>query len=524
MRCERLWKITEKINNKSVFFSIPTHMRAAFLGALILGFFCHMTVMTHNYLTYDSLWNLYSDQNMISSGRQFLQFFCAPTSYYNLPWINGVVALFFLALTAVIMVDLLGIKRKAVAFAAGGILATFPAITGTFSYSYTIDGYMIALFLAVLSVFLTKQFKWGFLPGILFLGLSVGVYQSYYSVAILLSVAVLLYDDLEKEFKWKEWGGKIGRFLGMGIGAYVFYVLTLKLMLALSGTALSGYQGSDKVTGMNPASLPEGLFASAKDFVKFTLFNSVFTINPYARIAYYLLIGATVVLFVRLFVSRKAYREWGRVLLMCLFIAMVPFGASLVAIISPDIWFHILMRMPWSVLFVFALSLFDRNIEEESVRKPSKILSIAGVLASWCMIFHFILLANVVYLNLEQRYEKTFALCTRIADRLEQTEGYKTGDPVAIVGGYPNWGKYPPSEITQDVTILFFGAMGDYCVQSPEKYAEFLKHYLNVTIVVPSEEEQAILTATDEFDSMPFFPEEESVKQIQGVWVIKTGG
>lgn len=501
----------------------PQH-KAAFFGTLILGFICHMTVMTHNYLTYDSLWNLYSDQNMISSGRQFLQFFCAPTSYYNLPWINGVVALFFLAFTAVIMVDLLGIKRKTVAFAAGGILATFPAITGTFSYAYTIDGYMIALFLAVLSVFLTKRFKWGFLPGILFLGLSVGVYQSYYSVAILLSVAVLLYEDLEKEFKWKEWGGRIGRFLGMGIGAYVFYVLTLKLMLALSKTELSGYQGSDKVTGMNLSSLPEGLFASVKDFVKFTLFNGVFTINPYARIVYYLLIGVTVVLFVRLFVSKKAYREWGRVLLMCLLVAVVPFGASLVAVISPDIWFHILMRMPWSVLFVFALSLFDRNLEEESVKKTWKILSVAGVLASCCMIFHFILLANVVYLNLEQRYEKTFALCARIADRLEQTEGYKTGDPVAIVGGYPNWGKYPPSEITQDVTILFFGSMGDYCAESPEKYAEFLKHYLDITIEVPSQEEQAGVTSSETFVQMPYFPEADSVRLINGIWVIKIGG
>ena len=222
----------------------PQH-KAAFFGSLFLGLICHMTVMTHNYLTYDSLWNLYSDQNMISSGRQFLQYFCAPTSYFNLPWLNGLVAIFFLSLTAVLVVSLLSIKNKPIAFLAGGLLATFPAITGTFSYAYTIDGYMIALFFAALSVYLTKKLKWGFFAGIILLGLSIGVYQSYYSVAILLAVFVLLLDLLEEKVEKKEFLKNCLRLAGMGIGAYAFYVLTLKVMLKLTDSSLSGYQGSD---------------------------------------------------------------------------------------------------------------------------------------------------------------------------------------------------------------------------------------------------------------------------------------
>ena len=74
------------------------------------------------------------------------------------------------------------------------------------------------------------------------------------------------------------------------------------------------------------------------------------------------------------------------------------------------------------------------------------------------------------------------------------------------------------------MTILFFGSMGDYCAESPEKYAEFLKHYLDITIEVPSQEEQAGVTSSETFVQMPYFPEADSVRLINGIWVIKIGG
>ena len=275
---------------------------------------------------------------------------------------------------------------------------------------------------------------------------------------------------------------------------------------------------------MSLSAIPTGIVASLKDFVKFTFFNGVFTVNIWERIAYYLLLATAFLLFVRLVVRKKVYATAWKAICAVLLLIVIPLGASLVAIISPDIFFHILMRMPWSVLFVFALALFDVTAQNTEETKSFRMASIVGIVAAGCMIGHFILLANVVYLNLEQRYEKTYALCMRIADRLEQTEGYEAGDPVAIVGGYPNWGKYPPSEITQDVTILFFGAMGDFSTNSAEKYAEFMKHYLNVTICVPTEKEQAEVAETLEFLYMPYFPDANSIKKINGIWIVKTGG
>ena len=51
-----------------------------------------------------------------------------------------------------------------------------------------------------------------------------------------------------------------------------------------------------------------------------------------------------------------------------------------------------------------------------------------------------------------------------------------------------------------------------------------MRHYLNVTITVPPLEDQISLSQTKEFEEMPYFPEEESIQNIHGVWVIKLNG
>ena len=92
---------------------------------------------------------------------------CGISSFYNLPWVNGLLALVFLGLTAVVITELFSIRKPLAAALAGAVLASFPAVTGTFVFVYTIDGYMIALFLSCLAVLLAVKVRWGFAPAIL---------------------------------------------------------------------------------------------------------------------------------------------------------------------------------------------------------------------------------------------------------------------------------------------------------------------------------------------------------------------
>ena len=187
----------DTVENKKSFFQ--NKIAYTITVTLILGLIAHIYGMTHTFHTYDSLWNIYSNQNMISSGRQFLMFACGISSYYALPWINTLLAIIYIGFSVVLICNIFKIENKLSIALIAGILVAFPSVTNTIVYSFTGDGYMLALFLSVLAYYLSKKYKWGFIPAIFALGVSLGIYQAYFSVTILLCVIGLINDILEEE-------------------------------------------------------------------------------------------------------------------------------------------------------------------------------------------------------------------------------------------------------------------------------------------------------------------------------------
>lgn len=498
---------------------------AAFWGCIVIGFLTYMYFMTNNFLTFDSMWNIYSDQDMISSGRQFLTYACGISSFYDLPWVNGVLAVFFLALAAVVVVEGMGIESKTGAVLAAGLLAAFPAVASTFCYSFTIDGYMIAVFLSALAFLLTDRKKWGFLPGMVCLGVSIGIYQAYYSFTIVLCLLHLLTCLLEKD-TFKELWAKIWRYVVMGIGGYVFYFVTLKLMLRLKGAEISGYQGTDKIESFSLGDLPQGIIESVKSFGRFALTSNVLTTTTIMKVAFILIALGAVILYLGCFISAKRHKSILHICMMIALVAVIPTGATIVNVLSPATYFHLLMRLPWALFFMYAVYLAERACRKDGKRfiKIKKGLTTVVLICGAVLIWQFGVMANVVAFNMNERYEKTYAICLRMVDRIEQTEGYTTGTPVALLGGVLDVEYYPDTDITSKDLVGYFGSSGTMCISDTAKFAEFSKHYLNVTIETIPLEEELKLAATEEFAAMPKFPAEGSVQFIDGVLVIKWNG
>ena len=114
----------------------PQH-KTAFLSAFVIGILTHLYAMTNNFLTYDSMWNIYSDQDMITSGRQFLTYACSVGSYFDLPMINGLLAILWLSISAALITECFNIEGKVLPVIVGGLMVTFPSVSSTFAYSYT---------------------------------------------------------------------------------------------------------------------------------------------------------------------------------------------------------------------------------------------------------------------------------------------------------------------------------------------------------------------------------------------------
>ena len=175
---------------------------------------------------------------------------------------------------------------------------------------------------------------------------------------------------------------------------------------------------------------------------------------------------------------------------------------------------------------IFALVLIEIDFKSKKViaDKIWKSGCAIVLVCSLLLIGRFCIMANIVGFNMNERYEKTYATCVRIVDRIEQTPGYKTGTKIAILGGHPNHYYYYPTDITTKDLAGFFGVDGSVFVASSEGYAKVFKHYLNFTVnYIPAEDELPIVFS-EEYAAMPRFPAEGSIAFIGDVLVVKMDG
>lgn len=237
----------EKLRGK-----IKREWKLAFLAAAVTALLVHMPALLMDVPNHDGLDSMYFDQNMITSGRWFLMVACGFSSFYTIPWVIGLLGILFLSLAAAALTEALELKKPWVIVVCSGLLASFPALASTFAYVFTLDGYMLALLLAVLAVVLTKKYQKGFLAGGVCLAFSLGIYQAYLPFAMILSVFCILM-LLAEDGTGKEKLKKILHYLYMGILGVVLYYGILQVLLRLQGKQLASYQGIDGMAQGNNA-------------------------------------------------------------------------------------------------------------------------------------------------------------------------------------------------------------------------------------------------------------------------------
>ena len=506
------------MNPEQTFKWIKEHIKQewklAFLSAFILGLLIHMPVMLSDIPNHDGLDSMYFDQNMITSGRWFLTVACGISSYYTLPWLIGLLSVFYLGLTSVVLTEFLQVKSKACIVLISGLLVSFPATASTFAYVFTMDGYMLALFLAVLSVLLTQRFRLGFLAGAVCLACSMGTYQAYLPFAVLLCIYGILMLAME-EGRLAEKLQKGLKYLYMGIlGVGLYYVL-LQILLKLQHKELASYQGINGMTSLEGAGLLQTVKQIYSDFISFTLKGNVLWNNVYSGAAIAVLVLLTAVTLFSLIIRRKWWKNLWFYLIMVLLVVGLPIATNLILIISPEVTYHLLMRYQWVLYLICMLAFVEKYGSRKAVNSWGLLLS-AGVL-----VFNFTVTDQIGYSNLQKRYEKTYAYCVRLLDRIEQTEGYYQGIPIAMIGVVGDE-EYPRTDITQTVTGGMIGLSGDSLVYTGKNYQAFIKHYLGATLNILPAEAMEEAYYQEFYQDMPGFPAAGSIQIVDGIMYIKT--
>ncbi|MBQ4145713.1 MAG: glucosyltransferase domain-containing protein, partial [Clostridia bacterium] len=186
-------KTLKKINS----YILP-QWKVCFLAAVLIGMLAHLYKITNWLPNWDSLVFRYHSQNMIALGRWFLPVVCSFSSFYDLPFLNGITAIIFHALGAVCILRIFNIKKKITAGLIGGIVVSVPTVTSVMMYNYVADGYSIAFFISVLAAYYMTKEKPAYLLSAVFVALSAGIYQAYITVTITLVLLKLIDETVYK--------------------------------------------------------------------------------------------------------------------------------------------------------------------------------------------------------------------------------------------------------------------------------------------------------------------------------------
>lgn len=493
--------------------------KAAFLTTLICGYIFHLYAFTNIIPNSDGISRVYDLQEMTVSGRWFLHFATIPHGFMQMPALIGALTLLFLALSCVLLVNLLKIQHPIYAVFLSVSVVTFPSLGFTFLYLFTASAYSIGVFLAILSVwFHEKSHKrplyWG--GAILSLACSMGVYQAYSAFAIALSVILVMAHILSSTSSFQStlrYGLCKISYLTLGAGLY--YAL-LHLILAVTGQELLPYLGMEE-SSYPFAALPSLIVSAYKQVI-------LFFFRPSQGTSTLLLMGGNLlfisvgICFFLLLIKKQSEKEPWKAMALCCLGAILPLSVGFVQIISPWSQPTPLMQYSYVLVYVFILFVIDKAVLLFMIPQREKILSLVlcnifviGYGGGW--------LCNVLYTASAQAHRATESYVTRLVSRMEGTEEYQWGMPVLIIGAYPQDLFY--ADIESYSLIDHYSAPQHSVLPLNKHIYYYLNDWLNLPIPEPSEEEMIHMSESKVFQDMPCYPDDGSVAVIEGQMVVK---
>ncbi|WP_418972840.1 glucosyltransferase domain-containing protein [Allofournierella sp.] len=509
--------------------SIKTRLKpewvCAFWSTVAAGLLIHFYRLA-NYITVDDTpYFSYSPQDTSELGRWFLQWAGAISSYMELPALNSLLAIFYLSLFAVLVVELFEIRHKFYATLVGGILASLPAFTTTLMFGYAADPYMLAMLMAGVAVLCADRapLMQGIVLGSLLLGLSMAIYQAYIDVAAVLCISSLLFAILKekREQFWRKIALLLLRFVCIGVGGILFYIVGTKMVLGIKGVVASDYGGFSTMGGINfkgSLNVLYQIYLSPRH-----IFMDEFC---YADRAMWQLLGWLAILTIIGLALRQTAKSglrphhWSRISAVLLCVALLPAAAHLLAIAQPHIFpYNSLNAFASGILWVVLLALIAKQEKPGIVTTLLRWFALVVVALS---IWHFILIAQQCYKVARIVTERDMAVGNRVLMRMEEIEGYDLEGKVWFSGiVVPTESTTGLMQQAEKLRVNMRGLHTDTLLYGDNAYHIWMNEILGTAFQFATAEEKQRIAQTPEYGAMPPWPEEGCVKMIDDVLVVR---
>ena len=499
----------------------------AAIAAAVFYFLCNGYRFFNPLLSGDALLMLYQNDAawQIALGRVGQPFLVFLRGGIASPFLISVLAMFWIALSVVIVTDLLDLNSTGSILSAAAVMGCHISfIAANANFLPWVDFYGFALFLATGGIWLLrKERKAAKIAGIVALAICMSVYQAYICVAIGLMMICLLLDLLKKSDVKRYF---INALLSAGAllcGALLYLGFWKVIQKSLHIWTADSYNGLAGVGDYSDGSVFTVLgftYANVLDyfldplrFITMTFrekdLSIVWTIV--LRIGNIAAFG--ILLYLLILRNKTAKNALWQKIMQAVLLLLFPFGINFVCFMSKGME-HSLMIYAFCLVYVLLLAVLEQRAPEDQKQRIS-----SGIVITVCLIialqtWSHIVYANQVWVKKQAQEEAARSLMMRIESVIEQAEGYIPGEtPVAFAGSF----EISPYIQAQDVfsNLQPWGTAQTALSYIGTDYA-YLAYFENMKLNLTR------IDAQDErVRKMPCYPLAGSVDYIDGVLVVK---
>lgn len=501
----------------------PEYRAAA--AAFVCGCVAHAFGLVNILHNYDNIFEMPKGYGTgITSGRWLLHLlgdFCQNVLDlgYNMPVLNGLVYLGFIALSAAIVVNFLQITGKR-AILTGCLMATFPTVFDTMIFRFTSPYYGLALLLSVLAAWVLCRKPWGIPVSALCLALSMGIYQAYPPVTISLLVLRLMRDSLQEDAELCKLIRKGLRCCVALLLGVALYFVTLKIAMALYSlqepVVLNDYQGINTMGQISLSQLPRLLARAWFYGATFTLTDyCALVVTPIFKVIWTSLVAAIGLLAVCLLIQKKVKPLLAA--FFCLMGLIFPLAYNFIMVMCPDALIYAIMVYAFVLVAIAPLMLLEclpRNIG-----KPTVWLSRVIGLLTACIVFYNSYYGNLNYTAQYYANRQVENYFSGMYAQIRMTEGYTPDKTLAFLGeefddpklwniwyAEPSYGGFASAK-----SLLNASYSSDFWIMT----------YLGYGTDGATDQEKDSLWQDPRIKEMPCWPSEGSIRVVDDFLVVK---
>jgi len=508
---------------------IPKHTRICLISGIIIGWITHFYMLTHKLPNWDDANNMSAFGSGDYLGRWFLKYIHPLGGRYSIPAVHGFWLIVCIAVSACIILEILQIKSTTGAVLTAAVLETFPSVVSTMTFMFMAHTSGMGILMVTLAVYLLRKYRYGWLPCTGLLICVLGIYQSYISFAITLMLFGMIADIFhDKKFKEVLKEG-IVCVLVLGIGVFVYMKLSHIIYPNLDNETYGGVGNMGKIA---VSEMPRLIGRCYKRFLEYFLWKPFAFVSDTAQAANIVTCVLAPVLFGYLVIRRKLYQDILTFLMLIVLCGFVPLAAAFIYFMAPEVAYSMLMLYAYALVYVLVLALLEYCMEDWH-DKPVSVkwknsLRYMVVLVTVCTVtlssYTDYLLTNRAYLRTHFATERVQQYFNRVIAMVENTDGYVSGDDIAILGEF--YYKDNPSSVEVDILDAadlreLDGVALENGLITTGVRDNFIRMFVGHDMANLKYSEKAAIMDTAEYNDMTVYPQEGCVQKIGGIWVVK---